>query len=277
MYTTEQKRLLSIALRSQAICDAVGEQFEFQSDPQLTNLQEQINNPIYSFNITDDTQMTMFGLEAMINGGSIDQIKQEYYHWLQTQCESATRYYPTSDRLIDQQAMWSVRAPGNTCIHSLRTLRKGSVVGNNSNGCGTVMKALPFLFEPTADSLVDVSLLTHQGPQIHGTAIRQWEYAQQLLAKKIPGKFLGKDPADVFGDGGWQAELCLDIAIWAFENCHGDFTKLLELAILHSGDSDSVAATAGVFYGLFYETYPKELYERVYQHPVIDMLLGKLL
>lgn len=275
-FTQEQKRLLSIALKAQAIGDAAGEDFEFLSEPLKVDLHDLINTDSYGLNITDDTQMTMFGLEGMINGGSLDDIKEQYIHWLNTQSQSATREFPISDKLIDQKKMWTIRAPGGTCLQSLRMLRKGLTVVNQSNGCGSVMKALPFLFAPTADLLVDVSLMTHHGSQIEPTAIHQWEYAQQLLAKNIPGKHIGLTLRSIYGDGGWQAGSCLAIAIWAFENCEGDFTKLLELAILHGGDSDSVAATAGAFYGLYYETYPEALYQRVFQHDVIDMLLGKL-
>lgn len=274
-YTPDQIKLLSIALKAQAIGDAIGEDFEFQNEPEKSELYDLIENPKYSIHITDDTQMTMFGIEAMLNGGSLDQIKEQYLLWLRTQRESKTRDFPTTLDLFDQKKMWQVRAPGNTCLHSLQLLRKGDQVSNNSNGCGTVMKALPFLFEDTPDLLINASLMTHQGPVIADTARLHWEVAQKLINKQLPNLHLGKSLKEVFGDGGWQAHSCLDIAIWAFEHCDGDFNKLLELSILHSGDSDSVAATAGALYGLYYESFPDDLYNRIYEHDVIDMLLGK--
>lgn len=275
MYTEKQARLISIALRAQAIGDAMGEDFEFEPYPDREELVDLIKSDKV-IHITDDTQMTMFGLEAMIMGGP-DTVIKHYLMWDKTQ-HYGTSLPPmgSSQLLVDQIKMWQVRAPGNTCLHSLYKLLTGNHVANNSNGCGTVMKALPFLFEENSDLLKNISFATHKGPQIIPTAIKQWEVANKLLRKEKLNMYEGKPIAEVFGDGGWQAEPCLNIAIWAFENCQGDFNKMLELSILHSGDSDSVAATAGVLYGLFYETYPADLYDRIHEKDVIDMLLKRM-
>ena len=275
MYTKEQSRLIGIALRAQAIAEAMGEDFEFEPYPDKDELVDLIDSDKV-IHITDDTQMTMFGLEAMIMGGP-KTIITHYLMWDKTQDYGATlKPMGSSQLLIDQLKMWQVRAPGNTCLRSLFDLLRGVPVENTSNGCGTVMKALPFLFEENSDLLRDISYETHKGPQIIPTAIKQWEVAQKLLRKEKLNMYEGKPLESVFGDGGWQAEYCLNIAIWAFENCGGDFNKLLELSILHAGDSDSVAATAGVLYGLFYETYPAELYDRVYEKDTIDMLIARM-
>ena len=274
MYTKEHTHLIGICLRAQAVADAIGEQFEFQEKPKKAELLHllQSNKIVH---ITDDTQMTMFGIEAMISGGP-SAVILHYLMWDMTQQSTFPINAISSPLLIDQRKMWQIRAPGNTCLNSLRKLRNADPVVNNSNGCGTVMKALPFLFEDTSDLLVDISFETHKGPQIKPTAIKQWVIANKLLMKQKLNMYEGLPLSVIFGDGGWQAEPCLDIAIWAFENCNGDFNKMLELAILHSGDSDSVAATAGVLYGLFYETYPTELYDRVFEKDVIELLLKRV-
>lgn len=275
MYTKEQARLIGIALRAQAIAEAMGEDFEFEPYPDKEELVDLINSDKV-IHITDDTQMTMFGLEAMIMPGPTT-IIAHYLMWEKTQSyKTEPPIVGISQLLIDQPKMWQVRAPGNTCLRSLSTLLTGLPVNNNSNGCGTVMKALPFLFEESSDLIRDISYETHKGPQIIPTAIKQWEVAQKLLKKEKLNMYQGKSLESVFGDGGWQAESCLNIAIWAFENCNGDFNKMLELSILHAGDSDSVAATAGALYGLFYETYPTELYDRVYEKDTIDMLITRM-
>ena len=275
MYTKEQSRLIGIALRSQAIAEAMGEDFEFDPCPAKDELADLINSG-EMIHITDDTQMTMFGLEAMIMGGPSTVIAH-YLMWDKTQ-HYGTALPPmgSSQLLVDQLNMWQVRAPGNTCLRSLQDLLQDRPVKNNSNGCGTVMKALPFLFDENSDLLRDISYATHKGPQIIPTAIKHWQVAQKILRKEKLNMYEGKSLEYVFGDGGWQAEYCLDIAIWAFENCNGDFNKLLELSILHDGDSDSVAATAGALYGLFYETYPVNLYDRVYEKDTIDMLIDRM-
>ena len=272
MYTNNQSRLIGIALRAQAIADAVGEDFEFQSNPRRSDLQDLINSesPIH---ITDDTQMTMFGLEAMIHGGPT-KVVEHYLMWRNTQVGSY--HQNNTGLLVDDMNMWQLRAPGNTCLYSLQNIAYGIPVKNNSNGCGTVMKALPFLFEQNSRLLSSISFITHKGPQIIPTAIKQWTVATNLINKQLPNKYTGASLESVFGDGGWQAASCFDIALWAFENCAGDFNKLLELSILHGGDSDSVAATAGVLYGLYYETYPAELYNRITEKTTIDYLISTL-
>ena len=277
MYTKEQAKLLGICLRAQAIADAIGEDFEFRYDPKLEDLHDLIESRKL-INITDDTQMTMFGIEAMLKGGTIEDIKGEYIHWYNTQAYKWSSGHTTDmSSLYAHPLMWQRRAPGNTCMNSLKCIGRKETVTNNSNGCGTVMKALPFLFEETCDLLVEASLLTHKGPQILETAENQWGIAHMLRNKMLPNLYKGSDlTPEIFGDGGWQAEPCFNIALWAFENCNGDFEKLLELAILHEGDSDSVAATAAVLYGLYYETYPTELYDRVVERDVIELLLKKV-
>ena len=272
MYTQRQARLLGIALRAQAIGDAIGEDFEFQLSPSKSDLHRLLNSGT-QIHITDDTQMTMFGIEGMLYGN----VTKHYLMWLTTQLGKMSEIFPESRLLIDQPLMWQSRAPGNTCITSLNNILKNYPVENNSNGCGTVMKALPFLFGDSHDLLVQNSISTHKGPQIIETARHQWDYAQSIIKKVVPGHFKDVDIDILFGDGGWQAESCLDIAIGAFENCDGDFNKLLELSILHEGDSDSVAATAGVLYGLFYETYPIQLYNRIAEKRVIDMLINTVI
>jgi len=275
MYKKEHATLIGYALRAQAIADAIGEDFEFCTNIDNSEVRSAIESDSV-IHITDDTQMTMFGLEAMINGG-VSKIPSYYTMWRLTQMSKAPFYLePDSGLLVDDINMWQIRAPGNTCLSSILELSRGYTVDNNSDGCGTVMKALPFLFHEDCLQLIDVSLLTHLGPQVVPAATLQWKYANHLMNGEIYYLHKGKDLADVFGDGGWRAKSCLDIAIWAFENCEGNFEKMLELAIGHDGDSDSVAATAGVFYGLYYKQYPAKLYARVYEKDTIDALIKRI-
>lgn len=110
--------------------------------------------------ITDDTQMTLFTAEGLIRasvradygiGFTVGVIHHAYDRWLDTQQLSG----PDGERdgwLINQEWLYSPRAPGNTCLSALVAARKGerripqfgSRARNNSKGCGTVMRRAPF-------------------------------------------------------------------------------------------------------------------------------------
>lgn len=106
--------------------------------------------------ITDDTQMTLFTAEgalrayvrSMLRGichpPSI--IHKAYLRWLHTQgekgvCDPDLRL---SGWLINQKELFSLRAPGRTCIEALRSSREiGKPARNDSKGCGGVMRVAP--------------------------------------------------------------------------------------------------------------------------------------
>lgn len=110
--------------------------------------------------ITDDTQMTLFSAEGLINAwkrGREDGIYQvptmvglAYQRWMATQGERA---HPDALKegerglLVDLPDLNHRRAPGNTCLSALR-LWKFNEAKNDSKGCGTVMRSAPFGFFP---------------------------------------------------------------------------------------------------------------------------------
>src|ERR1044072_1190310 len=108
--------------------------------------------------ITDDTQMTLFTLEGLIRGhhamrtgelaNPLPAIAQAYLRWLYTQEQ---RHEPPLDGwLVNVPRLHAARAPGNTCLTSLRGLAAEKPIGtftnrlNNSKGCGAVMRCAPF-------------------------------------------------------------------------------------------------------------------------------------
>ena len=102
--------------------------------------------------ITDDTQMTLFTAEGLIEAmrqGSPDPapaVHRAYLRWLLTQGERPTGVpvEPHAGGLLELRSLWSRRAPGNTCLDALR--RSGSLgraAVNNSKGCGGVMRVAP--------------------------------------------------------------------------------------------------------------------------------------
>lgn len=108
--------------------------------------------------ITDDTQMTLFTAEGLLRAwvrGCLRGITsfpgvtaKAYLRWLRTQGE-----HPTCDVdfdanetgwLFQQQQLHSPRAPGNTCLSALKSMKSpGQPAPNDSKGCGGVMRVAP--------------------------------------------------------------------------------------------------------------------------------------
>jgi ADP-ribosylglycohydrolase len=99
--------------------------------------------------ITDDTQMTMFTIEALCQFFTFRRIPlealltQAYLYWLETQDSS---YNPDkyNMQILKNKEIWARRAPGNTCLGALKMIRDTGVPFNNSSkGCGGVMRSAP--------------------------------------------------------------------------------------------------------------------------------------
>jgi len=107
--------------------------------------------------ITDDTQMTLFTAEGLVRAQvrlsergittHAGCVANAYQRWLLTQGDAPRQ----PDRMIEsgwlftQRQLHARRAPGNTCLSALHSLRDGepSVAENNSKGCGGVMRVAP--------------------------------------------------------------------------------------------------------------------------------------
>ncbi|GHE05539.1 ADP-ribosylglycohydrolase family protein [Streptomyces alanosinicus] len=139
--------------------------------------------------ISDDTQMTLFTAEALIQahaqerekgvGGAWPELlRQAYERWLQTQerpapaqsgPQSSASPYGAPDRpgapaggLVTEAWLYSRRAPGNACLSGVAQRYApapglpldGSPgeVNPDSKGCGTVMRSAPFGLAAPADA-----------------------------------------------------------------------------------------------------------------------------
>ncbi len=117
--------------------------------------------------VTDDTQMTLFTAEGMIRGfvrgwsgggGSVPEaVHGAYQRWLLTQEQDEPARLPQAAPydgwLLRQPFLYARRAPGNACMSGVaqhRTFETPSVFGEpgpinaHSKGCGTVMRSAPF-------------------------------------------------------------------------------------------------------------------------------------
>ncbi len=100
---------------------------------------------------SDDTQMTLFTAEGILNGAQHDEatdpdavcryIEKAYFAWFATQ--TAFQLPLSYSWLSNIQDLWCRRAPGNTCLNALSQIKNGIPVNNDSKGCGGVMRIAP--------------------------------------------------------------------------------------------------------------------------------------
>ncbi len=127
--------------------------------------------------VSDDTQMTLFTANGLLNTTRLQiepqhAIVRAYIDWYYTQIGKKNKMKSCWIRDID--ALYSLRAPGNTCMSALDAIVHGGEPCNNSKGCGGIMRVAPIsLFAAVSDSFDDVRVAqmgadaaecTHQHP-----------------------------------------------------------------------------------------------------------------
>ncbi len=143
-----------------AIGDALGAALEFYRLGEIENAFGKGGattfTPAYGLDaaITDDTQMTLFTAEGLIearknNADPITEVWEAYRRWYYTQREwlddSVPENIDTSFGLLNIPDLHNRRAPGLTCTGSIAkgTPGSSSVPLNNSKGCGGIMRVAP--------------------------------------------------------------------------------------------------------------------------------------
>lgn len=253
--------------------------------------------------ITDDTQMLLFTAEGMlrgwvrqiergIGGAEVEIVGNAYLRWLKTQTHeySDNAFMPDDGWLIQQQGLWSRRAPGNACLSGLGFYRDtGKLPENDSKGCGTVMRVAPvgILFEGEMAYRFGkaISELTHGHPTASISAgclayIISLLYAGEKLHNSIlmALKMVEKDERELGVEGETSNAIKTAIKLaesdarpspeliesmgggWVAEEAlaislycalvAADFMQGVLLAVNHSGDSDSTGAITGNLLGL---------------------------
>lgn len=123
--------------------------------------------------ISDDTQMTLFTAEGLIEkrdqeGTLTEQyiapIWKAYKDWYATQDFFYQKHgYETDSWLCTFRQIFASRAPGNTCLSALSrdSFLKGPSPVNHSKGCGGVMRVAPIglFFNPAKESSEEIVLL----------------------------------------------------------------------------------------------------------------------
>jgi ADP-ribosyl-[dinitrogen reductase] hydrolase len=262
------------ALYGQAVADAVGNPFEFQDDIDPILVVEYANSADRLV-ISDDTQMTLFGFEAIqfldhycgdMPDIVSDSFTDSYIDWYYTQTNNPenARSFSSELGLLSLNSMYSVQSPGNTCLKSLKTLCLGDIVKNNSKGCGSVMRLLPITLLALQgyphDEMVELAkitgAITHKHPE-NDKAIEGYMNIMQAIAHGLAFEpSIQANHISEIGDG-WTAQECVNMAEWAYCKANS-FEELLALSIAHGGDSDSVAAVAGSMWGFSGREVPKK-------------------
>lgn len=262
-----------------AVCDAVGNLFEFELDIDPEDV-TMFANESKILTMTDDSQMTIFGFDGVKNlefyeGSLKEKVKQSftdsYLDWHTTQVENKVYHKEHSSGLLSFESLWSVQAPGNTCLGSLEEIKSGVQVKNNSKGCGSVMRLLPVLtlwdshFLPK-EELIELGQITGRITHLHkenDLAISRYiDTACNILNDIDKSPEYGKIKHIKQIGSGWTALECVEMAIYSYYKAR-TFEELLQISISHDGDSDSVGAIAGSLWGLSGKEVPTKYIEKL--------------
>ncbi len=291
-----------------AIGDALGAPIEFLSLPEIrrrfgpkgvTTFVDLNHSGLAEF--TDDTQMTLFTAEGVIIArdrglsrgiwNPTESLFRAYLRWLRTQ--RLRRTGPTGELtregwLLGYEAIWRVKAPGNTCLSALGSSKLGTPDNplNDSKGCGGVMRVAPlglaFPGDAAFEMAVRAAALTHGHPTGFLTAgvfaqtiaeiiaghsleesirlalatLARWPNHEETLTAvskavenaQSPNMPPSAEVIETMG-AGWVAEEALAISLYCALVHPTDFTAAVLLAINHSGDSDSTGAITGNLLG----------------------------
>jgi ADP-ribosylglycohydrolase len=145
-----------------AIGDAFGYFVEFTTtksiDYKFKNFSwEEALEKYSEWRISDDTQMTLFALEAIISyildkdkpfKSLATDIYMGYGDWYNTQRLNVPIVPDNKTSLMDFAELYRMEAPGNTCMGALNSFQMGTINYpiNNSKGCGGIMRTAPVAF-----------------------------------------------------------------------------------------------------------------------------------
>ena len=200
-----------------AIGDALGYPIEFNSLDRIRATHGQRGVTGYAPGahgavglISDDTQMTLFTVEALITaharerrkgiGGAWSMLLREAYErWLETQTKPAPGDGATSG-LIAERWLYGRRAPGNACLSGVAQMYapdpwlpldgKPGRVNPDSKGCGTVMRSAPFGLVNTADGAFAMAARGAQITHGHPTGYYAAGALAAIVAHLVGGESL---------------------------------------------------------------------------------------
>lgn len=213
--------------------------------------------------ISDDTQMTLFTVNGILNGMTQTRLRDDqrpmerylhnaYMDWQRTQTQRMflSKNVDTSCWIYHVKQLHSVRAPGGTCLRALSSGVMGTLEYpiNSSKGCGGVMRVAPIglYFDPQRFSPDDSDLLGAKCAALtHGHQLGFLPAAAltHIIRQIAYGDFSGDDALyDILTD-----------TIKALPRIFGKFEKvavlqtLLQKAVdLSTADGDDLPHIAGI-------------------------------
>lgn len=241
--------------------------------------------------ISGNTQMTLFaGNECIYRRSNINVetvIWNGYQEWLGTQGD--TRWVDRNGSkmwIYEDERLHHLRAPGKTCLNSIRKSEKGGTLEdpiNNSKGCGTVTRAAVIGLSARYDGydfLVEVKKMGERDAALthgHALAVKSSGWLAATVANIIDRGYLYNrleesfdvpypeliymaitlandltvsdlDAIHLLGEG-WVAEEALAIAVFCAVRYQDDFAKAIRVSVNHKGDSNSTGAICGNLLG----------------------------
>ncbi len=317
-----------------AIGDALGASIEFMCMDQIRSNFGETGlanySEVYGRNgaITDDTQMALFTSEGLI----LSKVRQEYegdngvissvYHallrWLYTQeinnQDTLIQNHGTCSIvdgvLTGYKELFSMRAPENQCLSSLKSGKMGTIGDpiNDSKGCGGTVRMAPtgLAYDDPEKAFhfgCRMAALTHGHPTgylpsgvfaalisliISGHALPEAIEESTLILKtdkhheetlRTMGNavdIIGKqhpEPEVIETIGaGWFAQEALGISLYCSLAAQDDFKKGILLSVNHSGKSDSTGAMTGNILGALYgyDRLPENLLDELELKEIIE-------
>jgi ADP-ribosylglycohydrolase len=291
-WETERERVRG-CLVGGAVGDALGGVIEFLPRREIVQRHGPAGlTTMVSNLITDDTQMTLFTAQGLVDaspGAEVRSVHQAYLDWLGTQTLPAPPAGAAG--LVAEPWLYARRAPGNACLSGLQHTGNGPV-NPQSKGCGTVMRSAPFGLaglgpQRAFDLAADCARITHGHPAAAASAGAFAAIVDSLLSgadlqaavgvafdllERVPssGETVvalraavqlaeqgepSADRVESLGKG-WVAEEALAIAVYCALVAEHAWEGLL-LAVNHSGDSDSTGSICGNLLGA--ERGPQEI------------------
>jgi len=252
---------------------------------------------------TDDTQMTLSIVKALLDSGEKDcelimnSLRKEFSSWLY------------SDE-------WFAGGAGRTCTEGVKNLKKGihwtksGIVG--SKGCGSAMRVLPvgYLYQNNPNKLREVAhasgICTHNHPTADAACIgaaylvklvldgvepvnlisnllnftegisKEWDEAINKVEECLD--WSDEDKALGYLGEGWIGEEAVALALYCFFKYQSDYKRVVVRAANTNGDSDSIACIAGGISGAYLglKAIPQEWIQKIDNSDYIEYLAERL-
>ncbi|MBN1433454.1 ADP-ribosylglycohydrolase family protein [Candidatus Fermentibacterales bacterium] len=278
-----------------AVGDALGWPVEFQSLGQIRRtfgtqgVTAPVESPAGVFEVSDDTQMTLFTAEGILRARragypdqsreTIEEVSKAYGRWLYTQgFKEALDPSGLDGWLIEIPELFNQRAPGQTCLGALLEGR----AYDDSKGCGGIMRVAPvgLLHDSPMVPACLIADITHGHPTGYLSA-GCFALIIRLIAEGATVQEAARAACDVVirSEGSLEVAGAIHVALelagrtthpgpshveslgagWVAEEAlaialfcslkAGSFEEGVLLAVNHSGDSDSTGALTGSILG----------------------------